>query len=149
VTTHINVFISHSWAHTHHYRKLCQWFGGDWEEGVGLSVEFLNNSVPVTDPIHYARTTEQLRNAIWKRIAGSHVVVIPTGMYATNSDWIQSEIDGAKISGKPILAVDPRGQQRTSSVVIEAADEFSKWRKDSVVPEAFRLAVNFDRGFRF
>jgi hypothetical protein len=44
-------------------------------------------------------------------------------MYATYSNWIQKEIDGAESYSKPILAVNPWGQLRTSSVVADAADK--------------------------
>ena len=60
-------------------------------------------------------------------------MVIPTGMYATHSKWIQREIDGANEKGKPILAINPWGQQRTSSVVSAAANKTVGWNKKSVI----------------
>ncbi len=96
MSTHrIHVFISHSWSYTGHYDKLAKWiFRETWSVGQA-SLDFRNYSVPRSDPIHNAPTTKALNDAIFGKIAGSHVVVIPTGMYATHSDWIQKEIDGA------------------------------------------------------
>lgn len=137
---HINVFISHSWAHSNHYTKLCEWiFDKGWQVDQKPLV-FIDRSVPKDNPIHYTRNAEQLQNAIYGRIAQSDVVVIPTGMYASYSKWIQKEIDGAELLGKPILAVDPWGQERKSSVVGEAADNSVGWSSQSVVSGIYELS---------
>jgi hypothetical protein len=65
-------------------------------------------------------------------------------MYAHHSKWIQKEIDGAGQHWKPILAVDPWGQERSASVVAAAADETVGWNKQSVVEAIWRLG---NRGF--
>lgn len=54
-------------------------------------------------------------------------------MYANYSKWIQKEIDGSADYDKSILAVNPWGQERTSSVVPDAADQKVGWNKKSVV----------------
>jgi hypothetical protein len=46
----------------------------------------------------------QLKNAIYNQISRSHVIVIPSGMYANYSKWIKQEIKGSKTYNKPILA---------------------------------------------
>jgi hypothetical protein len=53
-------------------------------------------------------------------------------MYANYSKWIQKEIEGAKYYGKPILAVNPWGQERKSSTVQAAADRYVGWNSKSV-----------------
>jgi len=137
---HVNVFISHSWAHSKHYTKLCEWiFEKRWQVDQ-IPLAFVDKSVPKDNPIHYAHSTEQLRNAIYARIGQSDVVVIPTGMYASYSKWIRKEIDGAELLGKPILAVDPWGQERKSSVVGEAADVSVGWSSQSVVSGIYDLS---------
>ena len=67
------------------------------------------------------------------------MIVIPTGMYANYSRWIGKEIDGAKAMSKPILAVNPWAQQRTSSVVGQAAGLTVGWNKKSVVDGVWAL----------
>jgi hypothetical protein len=105
MSTHqIHVFISHSWSYSGHYEKLAEWiFKGGWRVG-RASLDFRDYSVPREDPIHNANNDRQLREAIYDKIGRSHVIVIPTGMYAEHSKWIQKEIDGAKFYRKPILA---------------------------------------------
>jgi hypothetical protein len=60
-------------------------------------------------------------------------------MYANHSKWIGKEIDGAKLYGKPIVAVDPWAQKRSSSVVATAADEAVGWNKQSIINAVWRL----------
>lgn len=135
----IPVFISHSWAYSGHYDTLADWiFGQSWTSN-GVPILFQNVSVPRDNPIHYAPNEPALKAAIYHRINMAAVVVIPTGMYANHSKWIQKEIDGAKAYCKPILAVNPWAQEKKSSVVIAAANDHVGWNKSSVVEGVWRL----------
>ena len=140
MSTHrIHTFISHSWAYSGHYSKLHEWvFDGNWRFGQA-SLVFLDYSVPKDDPIHNAPSAKALREAIYRKIARSHVVVIPMGMYVNYSKWIRKELDGARENNKPILGVNPRGQLRTSSVVGNAADRTVGWSSKSVVGAIWEL----------
>ena len=140
MSTHrIHIFISHSWAYPNHYNTLNKWiFDANWRVGQA-SLTFLDYSVPRDDPIHNAPSDLVLRDAIYRKIARSHVVVIPTGLYVNYSKWIQKEIDGAEEKKKPILGVNPWGQQRVSRVVAGAADKLVGWRKKSVVDGIWNL----------
>lgn len=140
MSTHqIHIFISHAWKYTEDYDTLASWiFNENWSVGQA-SLDFRNFSVPKNDPIHNAPTNRALRDAIFNQIARSHVIVIPTGMYASYSAWIQKEIDGANGHSKPILAVTPRGQQRSSGVVVDNASEHVGWTKQSVIDGIWKL----------
>ncbi len=138
-TRQIHVFISHAWAHSGHYETLAGWiFGERWSVGQA-SLDFRDFSVPKNDPIHDARNDRQLREVIYNQIGRSHVIVIPMGMYANHSYWIQKEIDGAIAYEKPILAVNPWGQQRASSVVGNAAALKVGWNKQPVINGIWQL----------
>lgn len=135
----VHVFVSHSWAHSEHYERIHGWlFGKAWRFGQA-GVVFKDYSVPKDDPIHDAPNALALEAAIYRRISRCHVVVIPTGMYATCSEWIQKEIAGAKQYSKPILAVNPWGQIRKASVVQAAATEVVGWKRDRVVNGVWNL----------
>lgn len=69
----------------------------------------------------------------------SHVIVIPTGMYANYSKWIQKEIDGSLGYSKPILAVNPWGRQRASGIVVDSASKLVGWNKKSVINGIWEL----------
>ena len=60
-------------------------------------------------------------------------------MYATYSNWIQKEIDGAKAYGKPIVAVNPWGQQRKAGVVLSNADIGAGWNKQPLIDAIWQL----------
>ena len=138
-THNINVFISHSWAYSGHYNRLAEWiFEQNWTVGQA-SLSFKNYSVPKDDPIHNAPTVSELRTRIYNQISPCHVVVIPTGMYASYSKWIQEEINGAKYFERPILAVNPWAQEKKSSVVQQAADKSVGWTSESVVNGIWNL----------
>lgn len=140
MSTHqIHVFISHSWKYSKVYETLASWiFEENWSVGQA-SLNFRNFSVPQDDPIHYAPSSKALKEAILNQISRSHVVVIPTGMYTNYSDWIQKEIDGANLYSKPILAVNPNGQQRASGIVVENSAEHVGWTKKSVISGIWNL----------
>lgn len=138
-TRQIHVFISHAWAHSGHYDTLAKWiFEESWSVG-STSLDFRDFSIPKGNPIHNVTSTQMLQNAIFNQIARSHVVVIPSGMYANYSKWIQKEIDGAKSFGKPILAVNPWGQQKKAGVVLNNADDGVGWNKEPVINAIWQL----------
>ena len=135
----VHVFISHSWTYSQHYETLEGWiFRESWNVN-GAPIKFHDQSVPKDSPIHNAPNAETLRRAIFDRINNSHVVVIPTGMYASHSTWIRKEIVGAKHHLRPILAVDPWGQKRSASVVMDAAAKSVGWTKNGVVNGIWEL----------
>lgn len=138
-TRQIHVFISHAWAHSRHYDTLATWiFNEPWSVGQA-SLNFHDYSVPKDNPIHNAPNTQALQQAIFNQIARSHVVVIPSGMYANHSKWIQKEIDAAKAYTKPILAVNPWGQERNADIVVSSADERVGWNKQPLINAIWNL----------
>lgn len=135
----IHIFISHAWAYSDHYETLSSWiFKESWSVGQA-SLSFQDFSVPKNDPIHNANNDTQLKNAIYNKISRSHVIIIPSGMYANYSKWIKKEIEGSKTYNKPILAVNPFGQQRKSSVVLNNADKAVGWNKKPVIDAIWNL----------
>jgi hypothetical protein len=139
--TTVSVFISHSWSYSNHYDTLSEWiFRNQWYAEGGAPLLFVDHSVPKNNPIHYAPNEETLKAAIFEKIAYSHVVVIPRGMYANHSRWIGKEIIGARLYGKPILAVNPWAQERKSSAVGSAANLNVGWNKKPVVQAVWDLA---------
>ena len=138
-TRQIHVFISHAWAYSNNYETLAKWIFDQPASSGQASFDLRNFSVPKDDPIHSASTDEKLREAIFAQIQRSHVIVIPTGLYATYSKWIRKEIDGAKFYTKPILAVNLWGAERKSSIVLQNADEEVGWNRQPVIDKIWQL----------
>ena len=69
---------------------------------------------------------------IESQIKYSSIVILIVGMYATYSGSIKREIDIARRHSKPILAIRPRGADKTSSLKGHADDEVG-WNTESIV----------------
>ena len=128
------IFISHSWAYSSDYDKI--------ESFLRLEgIVFYNHSVPKNDPIHTNGTDKQLSDAIEAKVKGCSCIIILAGVYATYSKWINKEIEMAKKYNKPIIAVQPWGAERTSSIVKNAADVIVGWNAKSVANAVRNYAI--------
>ncbi len=131
-----NLFISHSWRHGDTYDRLINLLRQR------SYFDFKDYSVPKDDPIHNAPTSSQLREAIKDRMRTCGVVLIMCGVYATYSKWINEEMDLTKNGfsrPKPIIGIKPRGYERLSTVVQEAADELVGWNTESIIDAIRKL----------
>ena len=138
----IHIFISHAWAYTDHYETLASWiFHEKWSFGQA-SLNFHDYSIPKCNPIHNASTSRELKEAIYRKISRSHVIVIPSGMYTNYSKWIKKEIAGAHLYNKPILAVNPFGQQRKAGIVLDNSTFGVGWNKKTVISGIWQLYYN-------
>jgi MTH538 TIR-like domain (DUF1863) len=136
----INIFISHAWDHSGHYDTLAGWiFTTLWNNQAGQRLYFDDTSIPKSDPVH-VRGWAAIAQALANRIATSHVMVAPAGVYASHSDWIKFELHAARKYGIPIIQVNPRGQERLSLIVKQAADHEVNWNAKSVVTAILNTA---------
>ena len=62
-----------------------------------------------------------------------NVVLILAGVYSSYSDSINMEIEIANELGKPIIAIEPWGSERTSLIVKKNAKIIVKWNSASIV----------------
>ena len=125
-----NLFISHSWTYKDQYERLVALLQARGYFG------WRNCSVPKDDPLHTNGTYRDLYNAIKNQISPSSVVLILAGVYSSYSKWIDKEIHIAQNefhTPKPILAIEPRGSENTSTKVKEAADIIVRWNTESIV----------------
>lgn len=125
-----NLFISHSWAYSDAYEKVCKMLDSQVSY---YGFNYKNYSVPKDDPIHNAPNEAKLKEAIRAQIKPASVVVIMAGVYSTYSKWINIEIELAQEMGKKILAIEPWGSERTSKTVKDAADKIVGWNSKSIV----------------
>lgn len=131
-----HLFISHSWSYSDFYDRLIELLN---EAGY---FSFKDYSVPKDDQIHNAPTNKKLTEAIREQMLHASVVVVLAGVYATHSKWIGEEIRLAKAgfsTAKKILAVEPWGSEKTSSLVKASADLIVSWNSKSIVDGIKRL----------
>ena len=122
-----NLFISHSWSYSDAYERLVELLNAK------PYFSYKNYSVPKNDPIHNTDYDYQLREAIKAQMQPASCVLILAGVYASYSKWINIEIELAKQMGKTIIAIEPWGSEKTSTVVRKAANKSVKWNTDSIV----------------
>lgn len=120
------LFISHSWSYDENYQKVIELI-----KNQGLS--FYDHSVPKGDPIHTNGSDKDLYDAIESKMKGTSCILILAGVYATYSKWINNEIEIAQSYGKSIIAIEPWGSEKTSTVVKNAAHKIVKWQGKSIV----------------
>jgi hypothetical protein len=121
------VFISHSWEYDQEYARLTRLL----EEADNF--DFRDYSVPKEEQFD-TDTDAELKEALReKQIKPSSVVVVLAGLYSTHSEWIDKEMQIADEEGKPILGVEPWGNDRTSNTVENHADKMVGWNTDSIV----------------
>lgn len=130
-----HLFISHSWRYEDQYNRLKNLL-----DKSGLS--YRDYSVPRDDPIRNPGSDRKLRDAIRNQMLHASVVLVLAGVYASYSDWIDVEIDlaGSFYSPKPIVAIEPRGSERTSARVKRRADRIVGWSTKSIVRAIKELA---------
>jgi len=121
------LFISHSWEYSDEYNRMVELLR-DYP-----NFRFRNYSVPEVDEID-ADTEEDLEQALREdQIKPATVVIILGGMYVAHSKWIKKETILAEIEGKPILGVQPHGNEQMPNFVEDHADQIVGWRAKSVV----------------
>lgn len=125
------LFISHAWDHKDEYDGLVNL--------LKLDPTFLwdNLSIPEENPLavlmQLPKSYRNLVRQIDQRILQADCLIVLAGMYAAHRGWIQSEIEAAKDFHKPIIAVEPRGNERFPDAVMHAADERVGWNKASII----------------
>lgn len=127
------LFISHSWSYDKNYNRVIELIDAQ-------DLSYYDHSVPKNDPIHTNGTDKELEAAIEAKVKGTSCVLILAGVYASYSKWINKEIEMAQKYGKPIIAIEYWGAERTSKVVKDAADRVVKWQGKSIVDAVKELA---------
>ncbi|MHA1366863.1 MAG: TIR domain-containing protein [Candidatus Heimdallarchaeota archaeon] len=134
----VRLFISHSWDHDEDYiglirilRKIDQF-------------DFYNYSVPEQDPLE-ADSDKELMQELCDQLRGCHVLLVIGSMYPSYSEWIQKEVLIARVYGKPVLGVIPRGQKRISSFVREYSDQLVNWNSKSIAKAILKLMAEDKR----
>ncbi len=132
-----NLFISHSWDYSDAYSSLVSLLDS------ASYFSYKNYSVPKDDPlrIYSVYYKSELRNKIKNQMRLCHVVLILAGVYASYSDSIDMEISVAQELGKPIVAIEPWGSEKTSVVVKNAAKRIVRWNTDSIVSAIREISI--------
>lgn len=120
-----NLFISHAWHRSEHYKKVVEWIDDS-------NITYRNYSVPEENPLHSGNKTK-LKEDLTAQIRPASCIIILSGMYASHSEWIEYEINEAVRMGKYIIGVRPWGQERVPVIVQNNADVMVGWNSASII----------------
>lgn len=127
-----DLFISHAWKYGDDYDRLISMLN----EAPNFS--YRNYSAPEDNPLVNRDGTPvsnktQIKDAIRRKINPVNCVLVISGMYYNNREWMQFELDYAKQKNKPIVAIKPRGNVIMPKEITDVADEVVNWNTDSIV----------------
>ncbi len=120
------IFISHCWDYEDDYDKIKDWINN------APFYEFYDYSISADKKL-VGLNDYELANAIKERIRQCSVFIVPTAVYSSCSEWVKFEIDIAVAMKKPILGVNPWGQQHYSVKVTTYANKIVGWNSKSVI----------------
>jgi hypothetical protein len=125
-----DLFLSHAWKHNTDYYKL--------EKMLNQAPLFSwrNYSVPVHNPLIDPGSKagkKVLTEELDQQVKPTNCVIILAGMYASYSEWIEKEIQIANNYNKPIIGIEPWGQERVPQIVQDNAIEIVKWNTKSII----------------
>ena len=120
------VFISHCWDYENDYDTIKDWINNaPYYEFYDYSISADKKLVGLSD--------YDLANAIKEQIRQCSVFIVPTAVYSSYSEWVKFEINAAVVMQKPILAINPWGQQHYSVIVTTHANKIVGWNSKSVI----------------
>lgn len=132
------LFISHAWDYKDEYEGIIRLLNSD------PTFQWNNLSVPIDNPLpvlfHLPKSFRNIVRQLDERIARADCLLVLAGMYASHRGWIQSEIEAAKDFHKPIIAVEPRGNERFPDAVMQVADDRVGWNSASIISAVRRRA---------
>jgi hypothetical protein len=133
-----HLFISHSWKYPNAYDGLVSLLDKDYW------FSYKDYSVPRDEPLTIYNKMyyeSELRNKIRNQMRTCHVVLILAGVYASYSDSIKMEIEIANELGKPIIAIQPWGAEKTSQIVKSNSDVIVGWNSSSIIDAIKRYSL--------
>lgn len=127
-----DLFISHAWKYGDEYDNLVDLLNS------APYFYYRNYSAPEHKPLKNldssdVKTKSEITSAIQRKISPVNVVLVISGMYANNREWMEKEIEIAQSYGKPIIAVKPWGNKVIPTYISNVSDTIVGWNTDSIV----------------
>lgn len=127
-----NLFFSHAWKYGDDYDRLIKLLN----EAPNFS--YKNFSAPEDNPLKNTDGTNvknksEITSAIENKIKPVNVVLVISGMYANNREWMEKEIEIAQNYNKPIISIKPWGNTKTPVYIQNIADIEVAWNTNSII----------------
>ncbi|MFR3289642.1 MAG: TIR domain-containing protein [Lachnospiraceae bacterium] len=127
-----HIFISHAWRYGDEYNNLIRLLDS------APNFKYKNYSSPQDRPLQNlnatdANTKSEIKAAIARKLKPCSCVLVISGMYVAYREWMQYEIDLARIMNKPIIAISPRGNTLMPQAVSSVSRTIVNWNTSSIV----------------
>lgn len=127
-----DLFISHAWKYGDDYTRLINLLNE------ASNFKYRNYSAPEDNPLVNLNGTPvtnkiQIKGAILRKIRPVNCILVISGMYYNNREWMQYEIDSSVGMNKPIIAIKPWGNTNMPTEIQKIATEIVNWNTDSIV----------------
>ena len=126
------LFISHAWKYGDEYQRLVDLLNeADY-------FYWTNYSAPSDNPLKNKDGSDvtnksEITSAIKRKITPTNIVVVISGLYANNREWMEKEVELAQELNKPIIAVKPWGNTKMPTYITNVADIVVNWNTNSIV----------------
>lgn len=127
-----DLFISHAWKYGDDYNRLVNLLDN------ASNFKYRNYSAPEDNPLKNTDGSDvtnksEITFSIERKINPVNVVLVISGMYYNNRDWMQKELDIAVNKNKPIIAIKPWGNSIIPQAISDVAADTVGWNTDSIV----------------
>lgn len=127
----VRVFVSHAFEPSDDYYRVFEYLESSH------NFYYRNCSDPDCKPAGRDAMKDELR----RQIGLAEVVVVPSGQYASQREWIDFQLNCAKGLDKPVIVLEPFGVKAKIPVQLEAlGDEIIEWNERSIADAIRRQA---------
>jgi hypothetical protein len=128
----VRIFVAHAFEESEDYLRVFEYLES--------SHNFYYRNCTVPDR-KYLADAEAARTELRRQIGIAEVTVIPAGLYQSNRDWVDFELNYAKGLDKPVIVLEFFGVKQKLPVQLEAlSDEIIEWNERSIADAIRRQA---------
>lgn len=133
----IRVFVTHCFEEDPDYHRVFEYMES--------ATNFFYVNVSSPDSLPAGGGKEAVKEELLKQIRLSECIVVLSGLYATNREWLQYQMDAAQANEKPLVVIEPFGGiEDVPAAVSERADETVGWNERNIVDAIRRQARHED-----
>lgn len=132
----VRIFVAHAFQTNDDYMRVFEYLES--------SHNFYYRNTSAVDPSP-GHDKEAIQQELRRQISLSEVVIVPAGLYKTNQELINFQLNCAKGMDKPIIVLETFGVREKLPVQLEAlADETIEWNERELADAIRRQARHED-----
>lgn len=133
----IHLFVTHAFEKSADFLRVFEYLEN------ATNFFYVNHADPEAAPA--SGGAEAMKDELRRQMQAAEAVLVLSGMYLDNPDWIRFQLDCAGALDKPVVAVEPFGGiAEMPQEVRERADEAVPWNDRNIVDAIRRQARHED-----